>query len=142
MRTTAFFAFLWVGKITYCARSPLLTARCSERLKAALSRVKYFLNFCHWFFEGTDLIPPNIKVTVFVLVTVFVFRAATLAATCGYSHVQIRAIGRWKFDAFCKYIRQSNIHVCSSGFCSRLGRSVDRYDCILDLILLNFTWLY
>ena len=35
--------------------------------------------------------------------------AATFAASCGLLDVQIRAMERWNFDEFCKYIRLSNI---------------------------------
>ena len=37
--------------------------------------------------------------------------AATFAAECGFSDAQIRSMGRWKSDAFRKYIR-------SPGLCS------------------------
>jgi hypothetical protein len=31
--------------------------------------------------------------------------AATFSAECGFSDTQIRAMGRWRSDAFLKYIR-------------------------------------
>ena len=35
----------------------------------------------------------------------FCIGAATFGAECGFSDAQIRSMGRWKFDAFRKYIR-------------------------------------
>jgi len=169
MCTTAFFAFLRVGEITHCPRSPTVlqvkqVVKLEDLSGDTVGFKIRFDDFKHSYNQ------PNISITLLrrsdicpvqslldylvhrgladgplfrtlegcavsrnmfsdFLSSVFQscgldsskykghsFRigAATFAASCGLSDAQIRALGRWKSDAFRKYIRLSNM--CPSAF--------------------------
>jgi hypothetical protein len=164
MCTTAFFAFLRVGEITYCPRSPAVlqvkqVVKLEDPSGATVGLKINFDDFKHSYnqphisitlsrrsdicpvqslldylshrglsdgplFQMFDGHPVSRKTFSDFLLLVFrscgldsskykghSFRigAATFAASCGFSDAQIRAMGRWKSDAFRKYIRLSNM---------------------------------
>jgi hypothetical protein len=164
MCTTAFFAFLRVGEITYCPRSPAVLQATQVvklvDLSGAIAGLKIkFVDFKHSYnhpgiaitlSRRTDICPVQslldylshrglsdgplfqtldghaVSRKTFSDFLSLVFRscgldsskykghsfrigAATFAADCGFSDTQIRLMGRWKSDAFRKYIRVSNI---------------------------------
>lgn len=168
MCTTAFFAFLRIGEITCCPRSPNVlqidqvvklvdNAGTITGLKITFANFKHSYNrpnvtltlnrradicpvqsLLDYFtcrgvsagplFRTRDGLAVTRKLFTDYLATIFracgldstkykghSFRigAATFAAECGYSDAQIRLMGRWKSEAFRKYIR-----------CPSLGSSV------------------
>ena len=160
MCTTAFFAFLRIGEITCCPRSPTVL-QIDQVVKLLDTSGKIpglkimFANFKHSYnrpnvtltlHRRTDICPVQSLLDYFACRGVsagplfrtrdghavsrklftdhlaILFRAcgldfnkykghsfrigaATFAAECGYSDAQIRLMGRWKSDAFRKYIR-------------------------------------
>ena len=164
MCTTAFFAFLRVGEITCCPRSPdVLQLKQVVQLVDNAGNVSglkiTFLNFKHSYNQAnvsltlhrrSDVCPVQslldyfahrgladgplfqtrdghaISRKMFTDHLAIIFRtcgldanrykghsfrigAATFAAECGFSDAQIRLMGRWKSDAFRKYIRASSL---------------------------------
>ncbi|XP_028405752.1 uncharacterized protein LOC114528322 [Dendronephthya gigantea] len=164
MCTTAFFAFLRVGEITTCPRSPgVLQLSQVVQLVDNLGNISglkiNFANFKHSYNQPrvsltlhrrSDICPVQTLLDYFArrglsdgplfrtldgravtrrLFTehlALIFRAcgldptkykghsfrigaATFAAECGFSDAQIRVMGRWKSDAFRKYIRSPNL---------------------------------
>ena len=160
MCTTAFFAFLRVGEITICPRSPFALqieqlVKLEDQAGGILGLKITFRDFKHSYNKGdvsltlsrrSDICPvqilfdylslpgfsngplfmtPNgtaVSRHSFTQILSLVFQrcgldsskykghsfrigAATFAAENGFSDVQIRAMGRWKSDAFRKYIR-------------------------------------
>ena len=159
MCTTAFFAFLRIGEITCCPRSPTVL-QIDQVVKLLDTSGKItglkimFANFKHLYnrpnvtltlHRCTDICPVQSLLDYFACRGVsagplfqtrdghavssklftdhlaILFRAcgldsnkykghsfrigaATFAAECGYSDAQIRLMGRWKSDAFRKYI--------------------------------------
>ena len=164
MCTTAFFAFLRVGEITCCPRSPdVLQLKQVVQLVDNAGNVSglkiTFLNFKHSYNQAnvsltlhrrSDVCPVQslldyfahrgladgplfqtrdghaISRKMFTDHLAIIFRtcgldanrykghsfrigAATFAAECGFSDAQIRLMGRWKSDAFRKYIRAPSL---------------------------------
>ena len=140
MCTTAFFAFLRVGEITCCPRSPDVL-----QLKQVVQLVDNAGNVSLTLHRRSDVCPVQslldyfahrgladgplfqtrdghaISRKMFTDHLAIIFRmcgldanrykghsfrigAATFAAECGFSDAQIRLMGRWKSDAFRKYI--------------------------------------
>ena len=156
---TAFFAFLRVGEITICPRSPFALqieqlVKLEDQAGGILGLKITFRDFKHSYNKGdvsltlscrSDICPVQILLDYlslrgfsngplfmtpngtavsrhsFTHILSLVFQrcgldsskykgrfrigAATFAAENGFSDVQIRAMGRWKSDAFRKYIR-------------------------------------
>lgn len=160
MCTTAFFAFLRVGEITCCPRSPAVlqlnqVVKLVNNTGEVTGMKILFCNFKHSYNQPSisitlsrrsDICPVQTLLDYFArrglstgplfrtldgqavsrnlftthLATIFrhcgldttrykghSFRigTATFAAECGFSDSQIRMMGRWKSDAFRKYIR-------------------------------------
>ena len=164
MCTTAFFAFLRIGEITCCPRSPSVlqldqvfqlvdTSGTITGVKITFADFKHSYNqpnvtvtlnrrtdicqgqslLAYFACRGPSAGPllrtsDGLAVTrkLFTEFLAIVFRAcgldstkykghsfrvgaATFAAECGYSDAQIRLMGRWKSDAFRKYIRSPSL---------------------------------
>ena len=168
MCTTAFFAFLRIGEITTCHRSPsVININQVVKVVDATNKtikIKITLNdFKHSYNERpavltlsrrSDICPVQslldyfsvrdssngplfqlssgnpVPRTLFTIFLASVFRAcgldsskykghsfrigaATFAAEWGFSDEKIRAMGRWRSDAFHKYIRPPSLNVSS-----------------------------
>ena len=106
MCTTAFFGFLRVREITFCSRSTtvLLLNKVVRLLDNQEGNIVGFkLTFTN-FKDSLD--PTKYKEHSFRI------EAATLAAESGFSDAQIRLLGRWRSNAFRKYIR--SLGLCAS----------------------------